>query len=137
MAKVPSSKKIKKYAEAYINVPYADVYDLLTCEDRLRADFKSKDEEEKYYIEKYGMPEIDKARKIVAANNRSNPICNFGDCNIRERTQLNYCSTCRLVYYCSGSHQRADWPAHKMRCCNIHADKNVGKTRMIIFRLPQ
>lgn len=44
--------------------------------------------------------------------------CNFQQCThvSASRRELKRCSGCNLVYYCSGDHQKMDWPAHKQHC---------------------
>ena len=44
--------------------------------------------------------------------------CEVEGCD-KEGTEVNKCSACTLVFYCSKEHQKQDWPHHKLDCKHL------------------
>lgn len=51
----------------------------------------------------------------------NNPICS---CCKEKHVKLKHCGKCFLIFYCNKSCQTADWPNHRLECCNVDASMN-------------
>jgi TPR repeat protein len=74
---------------------------------------------------KGGAPETKKAGK-------KGKICAKDGCRAHGSKQ---CSRCRLVYYCNGDCQKADWKAHKPKCNAAVMDKTAQANKLIGTRI--
>ena len=50
-------------------------------------------------------------------------VCGNGDCQIFNYTELNACSRCKCVFYCSKDCQRADWKNRHKKSCQPVAEQ--------------
>lgn len=74
---------------------------------------------DKMAAEGEGAVSIDKLAQTVLrehARPRMGRVCGFPECHATEADITKRCSRCKVVFYCSASHQTAHWPSHKLDC---------------------